>query len=66
MKVLPFLLGAAPAVRATFWMEDLHHHGISPFNPDEDYMVFRNIKDYGATGDGGTLIYFRLLSSDLC
>ncbi|KAF9560804.1 glycoside hydrolase family 55 protein [Agrocybe pediades] len=36
-----------------FWMERIKHQGKSPFNPDpQGYNVFRNVKDYGAVGDG--------------
>ncbi|KAF4609561.1 hypothetical protein D9613_012297 [Agrocybe pediades] len=36
-----------------FWMERIKHQGKSPFNPDpQGYKVFRNVKDYGAVGDG--------------
>ncbi|KAF8960752.1 glycoside hydrolase family 55 protein [Flammula alnicola] len=34
-------------------MEKIKHQGGSPFNPDPvGYKVFRNVKDYGAVGDG--------------
>ncbi|KAK4180482.1 family 55 putative glycoside hydrolase [Triangularia setosa] len=51
---LPFWLLAASLVRASFWMEDVAHQGIAAFNPDETYPVFRNVRDYGAKGDGST------------
>ena len=53
MKVLLFLLGAASSVRARFWMEDIAHQGKASFNPDASYQIFRNVKDFGAKGDGG-------------
>jgi hypothetical protein len=38
-----------------FWLEKIKHQGISAFNPDPSgYPVFRNVKDYGAVGDGVT------------
>ncbi len=37
-----------------FWMEAIKHQGASPFNPDPTYQVFRNVKDFGANGDGVT------------
>ncbi|KZT11301.1 glycoside hydrolase family 55 protein [Laetiporus sulphureus 93-53] len=38
-----------------FWLENITHQGISAFNADpSSYTVFRNVKDYGATGDGTT------------
>ncbi|KAJ5379950.1 uncharacterized protein N7496_002378 [Penicillium cataractarum] len=36
-----------------FWMESIKHQGISPMGPSE-YTVFRNVKDFGAKGDGVT------------
>ena len=38
-----------------FWLEKIKHQGISAYNPDPTgYKVFRNVKDYGAVGDGVT------------
>ena len=45
-----FLLGAV----AAYWMEDILHQGLASFNPNPNYRVFRNVKDYGARGDGVT------------
>ncbi|KPI42190.1 Glucan 1,3-beta-glucosidase [Cyphellophora attinorum] len=36
-----------------FWLEDIQHQGIAPYAP-EGYQVFRNVKDFGAVGDGVT------------
>jgi len=33
-------------------MEEIQHQGIAAFNPNASYQVFRNVKDYGARGDG--------------
>ena len=38
----------------TFWMEEFVHDGILPFGGDSTYKVFRNVKTYGAVGDGKT------------
>lgn len=39
---------------AAFWMEEIGHFGISPYHPQGvNYQVFRNVKDFGAVGDGG-------------
>jgi hypothetical protein len=46
-------LVAASVVWATYWMEDIRRQGIAPFNSDKDYRIFRNVKDWGAKGDGG-------------
>lgn len=41
---------------STFWMEDISHTGKVPFggSANDGYKVFRNVKDYGAKGDGKT------------
>ncbi|KNG48740.1 glycoside hydrolase family 55 protein [Stemphylium lycopersici] len=40
---------------APYWMEDIKHQGVASFNPNPDnYTVFRNVKSYGAVGDGVT------------
>ncbi|PNH38084.1 hypothetical protein VD0004_g8723 [Verticillium dahliae] len=48
-----FLLAAASAVQG-YWMEEIAHQGLSPYHEDPDYQVFRNIRDFGAVGDGVT------------
>ena len=36
-----------------YWLEKIKHQGIAAYNPDPTgYEVFRNVKDYGAVGDG--------------
>ncbi|KAK8856145.1 Exo-beta-1-3-glucanae [Apiospora arundinis] len=38
-----------------YWLEDLEAQGIAAFNANPaDYRVFRNVRDYGAKGDGAT------------
>lgn len=37
-----------------YWLESIKHQGTSPFNTDSSYEVFRNVKDFGAKGDGVT------------
>ncbi|EUC49001.1 glycoside hydrolase family 55 protein [Bipolaris oryzae ATCC 44560] len=40
---------------APYWMENIKHQGIASFNPNpNNYTVFRNVKSYGAVGDGVT------------
>lgn len=47
------LLSAAEALGShPFWMETIKHTGISPFLNDSSYVVYRNVKDFGAKGDG--------------
>ncbi|KAE8190331.1 hypothetical protein A4X06_0g5833 [Tilletia controversa] len=39
-----------------FWYERIAHHGASPYHPNAStYKIYRNVRDYGATGDGVTL-----------
>ena len=36
-----------------FWMESIQHQGVAAFNAKPSkYQVFRNVKDFGAKGDG--------------
>lgn len=42
--------GSAPS---TWWFADIQRDGKAVYAPD-DYKVFRNVKDYGAAGDGTT------------
>ncbi|KAL4069050.1 glycoside hydrolase family 55 protein, partial [Scleroderma citrinum] len=38
-----------------YWLEAIKHQGTSAFNPNpSSYQVFRNVKDFGAKGDGVT------------
>ncbi|KAI9775833.1 MAG: hypothetical protein M1835_005679 [Candelina submexicana] len=40
---------------SNYWLANIQRQGVSAFNPNaNDYKVFRNVKDYGATGDGKT------------
>ncbi|KKA30509.1 hypothetical protein TD95_002078 [Thielaviopsis punctulata] len=50
------LLYALSLTRLTsaYWMQDVRHRGISAANGDASYKVFRNVRDYGAKGDGVT------------
>ncbi|KAF9068659.1 exo-beta-1,3-glucanase [Rhodocollybia butyracea] len=50
----PITSGTA-AAGAAYWMENIKHQGTSAFNPNpSSYQVFRNVKDFGAKGDGVT------------
>ena len=42
--------------RATgsYWMGSIDHKGTVPWGNDASYKVFRNVRDYGAVGDGVT------------
>ena len=37
-----------------FWLEKIRHQGTAAYNPNTGYQVFRNVKDFGAKGDGVT------------
>ncbi|OIW25494.1 pectin lyase-like protein [Coniochaeta ligniaria NRRL 30616] len=38
----------------TFWMQSLARSGTVPWGDDPSYVVFRNVRDYGAVGNGVT------------
>ncbi|KAI9642597.1 hypothetical protein NHQ30_009402 [Ciborinia camelliae] len=43
------------ASAAPYWLEEITHRGVAPFNLNvTSYQVFRNVKDFGAKGDGIT------------
>ena len=46
----------APAVANVlpYWYESIAHQGKAAFNTNPGYTVYRNVKDYGAKGDGIT------------
>lgn len=46
-----------------YWYEQINHQGISAFGPS-GYVVYRNVKDYGAKGIEPTLI--REISANKC
>ncbi|KAJ5204735.1 glucan endo-1-3-beta-glucosidase [Penicillium cinerascens] len=39
---------------SSYWVGSIKHQGVAPFAPSSDYKVFRNVKEFGATGDGST------------
>ncbi|KAJ3762988.1 exo-beta-1,3-glucanase [Lentinula raphanica] len=49
-------LGAGTAAPSDpYWMQNIKHQGTAAFNADPSgYQVFRNVKDFGAKGDGVT------------
>lgn len=47
--------GGTAAPSDPYWLETVKHRGTSAFNSDpSSYQVFRNVKDFGAKGDGVT------------
>ncbi|KAJ9487235.1 hypothetical protein VN97_g6079 [Penicillium thymicola] len=39
---------------SSYWVADVERQGVVPFAKSPDYKIFRNVKDYGAKGDGST------------
>lgn len=37
-----------------FWLQNIKHEGVAPFAGVPNYRVWRNVKDFGAKGDGAT------------
>lgn len=35
-----------------YWLQRIKHQGTAPYAASSNYTVFRNIKDYGAIGNG--------------
>ena len=51
---VPLSAGTA-APGDAFWMQNIKHQGTAAFNSNpSSYQVFRNVKDFGAKGDGVT------------
>ncbi|KAI3480149.1 hypothetical protein L1887_57749 [Cichorium endivia] len=45
----------AAQANSTFWLELVDHNGSATYNPTPNtYKVFRNVRDFGAKGDGVT------------
>ncbi|KAE9372961.1 glycoside hydrolase family 55 protein [Stipitochalara longipes BDJ] len=44
----------AAAAGGSYWMQSLARKGTVPWGKDPNYVVFRNVRDYGAVGDGVT------------
>jgi glucan 1,3-beta-glucosidase len=43
------------AASSPFWLQNIAHNGKAVYNSDAaNYKVFRNVKDFGAKGDGVT------------
>ena len=37
-----------------YWLQEIKHQGRSAYNRDPAYRVFRNVREFGAVGDGVT------------
>lgn len=49
----PVPQAATPDAAAGFWVASIERRGVSAFG-DANYKIFRNVKDFGAKGDGST------------
>jgi glucan 1,3-beta-glucosidase len=49
--------------QSAYWYEEIAHQGISAFGPS-GYVVYRNVKDYGATGTFETSKVTLILTRD--
>lgn len=36
---------------SSYWVGSIKRQGVAPFGPSSDYKVFRNVKEFGATGE---------------
>ena len=50
----PALAAPAPRQASGWWLGSIERQGAAAFNTDSSYKVFRNVRDYGAKGDGTT------------
>ncbi len=47
--------GGTAGASDPFWLQSISHRGTAAFNSNPSgYQVFRNVKDFGAKGDGVT------------
>ncbi|KAF1938191.1 beta-1,3-exoglucanase [Clathrospora elynae] len=54
-SVKPGATGTSNISCTPYWLEDIKHQGLASFNSDPlNYTVFRNVKSFGAVGDGMT------------
>lgn len=49
----PMPAASAAAAASSFWIADIDRNGAVAFG-NSDFKIFRNVKDYGAVGDGTT------------
>ncbi|KAK4643814.1 hypothetical protein QC761_404880 [Podospora bellae-mahoneyi] len=49
---LPPLPPTPPVTCDDFWLARIDHEGVAPYAPTAGYQVWRNVKDFGAVGDG--------------
>lgn len=44
------LVAARPSDSSNYWVANVKRQGVVPFGSNANYQVFRNVKDFGATG----------------
>ena len=49
----PIAASSQPPASSTYWVADIARKGGVAFGAS-GYQIFRNVKDFGATGDGST------------
>ncbi|KAI8826336.1 glucan 1,3-beta-glucosidase [Chytriomyces cf. hyalinus JEL632] len=54
MQLLLFVLSLVGLSHASFWLQEIKHQGLLPFGGDSAYTLFRDVRAYGAMGDGIT------------
>ena len=45
---------SSPSAGSDYWVADIKRQGAIPFGTDSAYQLYRNVKDFGAKGDGTT------------
>ncbi|KAI1975883.1 hypothetical protein LOZ53_001754 [Ophidiomyces ophidiicola] len=54
-NAIPMPQDQAPGLTTPpYWLGSIKRQGAAAFNPNSAYQVFRNVKDFGAKGDGST------------
>ena len=48
------LNGTGSEGSSSYWVANIQRNGQAAFNPDSNYIIYRNVKDFGAVGDGVT------------
>ncbi|WEW54745.1 pectate lyase superfamily protein [Emydomyces testavorans] len=53
-NAVPMPQAQSPAPAADYWLASIKRQGKAAFNTNGNYQVFRNVKEFGAKGDGST------------
>lgn len=52
IPAMKFVSDSERTNQQVFWMDQLNHQGSWPWGNNPSYKVYRNVRDYGAVGDG--------------